>query len=308
MSVFNAEKYLEETISSILNQTFKNFEFIIVNDGSTDKSLGIINSFNDDRIILINQSNQGLSKALNNGIKVSKSNYIARIDSDDVAHKKRFEIQLDFLLKNPDYIVVGSFAKNIDHEGNYLFSQRMNIEDSDLKNIFPYNPFIHPAIIFSKDAFYKAGQYCETMGGYAEDMILYNRMSKFGKFYNIPKYLINYRLLPSSLTLRGKTLDAKFIKILNKAILNNFVNDSDINYLKKLKSEVTENVNISNFYLMIAKNLLWNKYNPKLSRLYISKGFKNRLILHKFFLLYILSLFPKNLIKMIYKVLNFLFR
>ena len=133
-------------------------------------------------------------------------------------------------------------------------------------------------------------------------------MSKFGKFYNIPKYLINYRLLPNSLTLRGKTLDAKFIKILKKAIIDNNVSNDDVNYLQELKSEGSEKNNLSNYYLVIAKNLLWNSYNPNLARKYIVKGFKNGLMLHKFFLLYVLSIFPKNLINMFYNFINYLFR
>ena len=104
MPVYNSEKYLREAIKSILNQTFTNFELIIINDGSTDNSLKIIKSFKDNRIKIIkNKGNLGLIKTLNKGIDLAQGKYIARMDADDIAMPKRLEKQIAFFNENPDY-------------------------------------------------------------------------------------------------------------------------------------------------------------------------------------------------------------
>ena len=99
MPVYNAEKYLDEAIKSILVQTCKDFEFIIINDGSNDKSLEIIEKYNiqDERIVLINRENRGLIASLNEGIEKTKGRYIARMDADDISLPDRFEKQIEFL-------------------------------------------------------------------------------------------------------------------------------------------------------------------------------------------------------------------
>ena len=100
MSVYNAEETVNYAIESILEQSFKNFEFIIINDGSTDKSETIIRNYVDKRIKFISQSNVGLTKSLNKAIKISNGKYIARQDADEVSHYKRLEIQYNFLINN----------------------------------------------------------------------------------------------------------------------------------------------------------------------------------------------------------------
>ncbi len=104
MSVYNGEKYLRNAVGSILNQTITDFEFIIINDGSTDGSREILESYNDDRIVLINQNNTGLTKALNKGLSLARGEYVARIDADDSANPARLEKQLIFLRNNQEII------------------------------------------------------------------------------------------------------------------------------------------------------------------------------------------------------------
>ena len=108
MPVYNGEKYLQEAIESILNQTFKDFEFIIINDGSTDKTLEIIKSFTDPRIKLITQENRGIIYSLNKGITESRGKYIARMDADDISLPERLEKEYRFLEQNPNYGIVGT--------------------------------------------------------------------------------------------------------------------------------------------------------------------------------------------------------
>src|SRR5688500_15226048 len=119
MSAYNSDKYIAKAIESILNQTFKDFEFIIINDGSKDESLKIIKRYGkkDKRIVLIdNKKNLGLIKSLNKGLKIAKGKYIARMDSDDIAMPQRFKIQLDYLDKNRNIFLVGTSFEQIDKE------------------------------------------------------------------------------------------------------------------------------------------------------------------------------------------------
>ncbi|NHJ46179.1 MAG: glycosyltransferase family 2 protein, partial [Asgard group archaeon] len=109
MSVFNGEKYLREAIDSVLHQTFTDFEFLIINDGSTDNSVEIINSYDDERIHLVhNEQNIGLAASLNKGINLARGEYIARMDCDDINHQTRLEKQVKFMDKNPDIGLLSS--------------------------------------------------------------------------------------------------------------------------------------------------------------------------------------------------------
>ena len=122
MSVYNGEKYLQEAIDSILEQTFKDFEFLIINDGSTDKTGEILESYHDLRIKIINnEKNIGLTKSLNKGLKLARGEYIARQDADDISMPERLEKEVEFLETHQDYAVVGAFAKIINKNSEILF-------------------------------------------------------------------------------------------------------------------------------------------------------------------------------------------
>ncbi|MFH0853290.1 MAG: glycosyltransferase [bacterium] len=161
MSVFNNETYLTESIKSILNQSFSDFEFIIVNDGSTDNSLKIIDHFSksDKRIVLINNpKNIGLTKSLNISINVSKGIYIARMDGDDIALIDRFEKQYNYLEKYSDIFLLGSEAIKIDSNGNKLSTVKLTYGFNEIKNTLKEkNCIIHPTIFFrnNKEIFYR---------------------------------------------------------------------------------------------------------------------------------------------------------
>ena len=119
MAVYNGELWLKESIRSVLKQTFSNFEFIIINDGSEDSSVEIIESFikKDTRILLFNKSNTGLADSLNYGMMQAKGKWVARIDADDICESNRLQEQLDFVKLNKDYVLVGSGLNIIDEKG-----------------------------------------------------------------------------------------------------------------------------------------------------------------------------------------------
>ena len=133
MSVFNGERYLKYSIDSLLNQTFKDFELIIIDDGSYDNSKKIIENFSkqDKRIILINHERKGLTKSLNIGIRESKGKYIARHDADDLSLPTRLEKQWNFLEKHNDYGLVGTNWEYIYKEGNIIKNKIKYFVDQD---------------------------------------------------------------------------------------------------------------------------------------------------------------------------------
>jgi len=156
MPVYNGEKYLHEAIESILNQTFTDFEFLIINDGSTDNSISIIESYNDSRIRLINnEKNLGLIDTLNNGIDLAKGEYIARMDCDDISLLKRLEKQIDFLKKNPSACLVATHIALIDENGNsvgYWSEDMKTVSISQIKSMIPEeNCIAHPTVMIKKE-------------------------------------------------------------------------------------------------------------------------------------------------------------
>jgi len=202
MSVFNGEKYVRETVKSILNQSFRDFEFIIVNDGSTDRTLKILRSFNDERIKIINQENRGLTKSLNRGIRGSEGRYIGRIDCGDIAFKKKFEVQLNFLEENRDIWGIGTWANLIDKKGNIVGVLKYPTEYEKIRKVIQrYNPFVHPSLVFRKEMFDEIGLYDESFE-FAQDYDLMLRaVSKF-KIVNLPEVLLNYRISEKAISSR----------------------------------------------------------------------------------------------------------
>jgi glycosyltransferase involved in cell wall biosynthesis len=160
MAVYNSENYLSKTIKSVLNQSFKYFEFIIINDGSNDNSRKIINKFkkDDKRIILIdNKENIGLTKSLNKGIKIASGKYIARIDSDDISLPDRLKIQYTFLEKNPKYFLIGGNIIIIDGKDEIIKKERKIINERKLcKFLENKNTISHSTIMFrNKNIYYR---------------------------------------------------------------------------------------------------------------------------------------------------------
>ena len=210
-----------------------NFELIIVNDGSTDKSLEIIESYRDERIVLINQENTGLAKALNSGINQAKSDYIARMDADDISMPDRLQLQYDFLEKHPECVAVGSNAEIIDKDGNYVYTSNQALSWEEIKNNLPSMPFFHSSTMYRKAAFEKVGGYPEIYR--IEDIVYFNKLAKIGELCNLPDVLIKYRLCPTAVTAKSSKKDYKIIEnIIILDAVNDKITNEQINFLKLL--------------------------------------------------------------------------
>src|SRR6185295_9135648 len=148
MSVYNGEKYLKEAMESILNQSFSDFEFLIFNDSSTDSSREIILSYNDPRIVLIdNKKNIGLTKTLNKGISLAKGKYIARMDADDVCHPERLNEQVNYLDKNAEVAVCGTWVQFLNENEVVKLPTKKN----EIKTLLFCNSCLaHPSVMIRK--------------------------------------------------------------------------------------------------------------------------------------------------------------
>ncbi|TES83524.1 MAG: glycosyltransferase [Hadesarchaea archaeon] len=219
MSVFNGEKYVKETVESILNQSFRDFEFIIVNDGSTDGTPRILRNFDDDRIKIIDQENQGPAKARNRAIRVSKGKYIGIIDCGDVAFKKKMEIQINFLERNKEIYGVGAWANIVDEDGKIVGVMEQSTEFKDIKKtILKSNTFIHSSMVFRRKLFDKIGLYDESFK-FAHDYDLVIRAVRKFKIVNIPQVLLNYRISEESISFQKRKQQSYYaLKIRARAL------------------------------------------------------------------------------------------
>lgn len=200
MPVYNAEKYLVNAINSILAQTHGEFEFLIINDGSTDHTGEILDSYRDSRIKIIHQDNKGVAAALRLGIEEAEGEYIARMDADDESLPARLEIQKNCLDQNREVVLVYGRHDLIDSQSRII---RKSKEVGFSKTITRWlliwkNILTHPTVMMRNNVLKKHGLNYRLETNGAEDFDLWNRLSMFGDFLFLPQVLLRYRLLPNS--------------------------------------------------------------------------------------------------------------
>lgn len=202
MTVYNGGRYLRSSVPSVINQTFRDFEFLIVNDCSTDDSVNIIQSFNDERIIVHNnENNMGQTKSLNVGLKLARGKYVARMDADDVAFPLWLEKLTRFISSHPEYDVVGPGAVVIDAESeitNIIISPDNN--EKILLSIFCDTPINHVGSIMNKEVIIKLGSYNELFMIKQDYELWSSMMRKNRKITSIPDLLVAVRVHEQSLT------------------------------------------------------------------------------------------------------------
>jgi len=193
MSVYNGERYLAEAIESILGQTFTDFEFIIINDGSTDGTAGILRSYDDPRLRIVEQTNIGLTRSLNRGISLARGEYIARMDDDDVALPERLTQHVAFLDTHPRVGVVGSACRVIDELNGREWVYRVPLSDEQLRrHLIRGNPFVHTSVTMRKSVLQAVGGYNEDYP-YLQDYELWVRLAGRTRLANLPDVLVVHR-------------------------------------------------------------------------------------------------------------------
>jgi len=310
MSAYNADKFVAKAIESILNQTFTNFEFIIFEDGSADKTYSIIESFakNDKRIQLIRNENnigyRGFIRNLAKGKEMAKTKLIARMDADDIALPNRFQIQKDFLDTHPDIFLVGAVAEFID-ENDYSIGISDTICDSDklAKELIYRNQIIHPSIMFRNN---ELNYRDKAM--YGEDYDLYlQAVSKGYKLANICEKLIKYRVFAESVTSSKLFYMGKFRDEIKKFYSEKMRTNSDA-YYDSFSIENIMNLTSPRESRQIAKEAVIGTYlsmfNKKLTRKKCTEYFNEYGFLNKVIMYYFVSLLPVSVIRFIKKTLH----
>jgi len=203
MSVFNGKDYVRQSIDSILGQTYRDFEFIIIDDGSTDGTAEILESYKHPGIRVHTQKNHGLTKALNTAISLSQGEYLARQDSDDISNPQRLERQVKFLDENGKVGLVGTYYNRIDLRGNILQDMKPLVRSNELKKrLEMHNQFAHGSVMFRRRCIECVGVYREEFR-VAQDYDLWLRISERFDVANLPEFLYQWRLNLSSQSVRS---------------------------------------------------------------------------------------------------------
>jgi glycosyltransferase involved in cell wall biosynthesis len=202
MPVYNGEKYLKEAVDSILDQSFKDYEFLIIDDGSTDGSGEIIKSYADPRIkVLENGENLGLVTTLNKGIELARGEFIARMDCDDVSLPERLEKQVRFMDSRLDVGVCGTWLRKIGSAHDVV---SYPVEDKDIRWFLTINSmFAHPSVMLRHDLLTNHNLRYDANFPHAEDYELWTRIAKYCRLANLPEVLLLYRI-------HGEQIGAKY--------------------------------------------------------------------------------------------------
>jgi len=202
MSSYDGQKYLKQSVESILNQTFNDFEFLIVNDASTDKTLQILQEYStrDSRITIINnEKNLGLTKSLNKALHISRGEYIARMDDDDISTPKRLEKQLGFMQNNPEVVLCGTLAVVVNEKREKIGDKILPTLYKDIKKKLLFNnQFVHTSLFFKKEL----GLYNEEFQR-AQDYEFVLRVASKHEVANLNEYLVKWTARKGSLSFSG---------------------------------------------------------------------------------------------------------
>jgi len=225
LPVYNGEKYIKEAIESVWNQTFRDFELIVIDDGSNDKTPEILDGFRDSRLVrLKHENNRGLAKALQTGLEIAQGIFITRMDADDISLPKRFENQIDYFMKYPKVGLVGTAAQTIDSRGCPISELKMPISHEEIfwKMFFECS-LIEGSMMYRREIAVKAGGYRQEFSC-AADTDLSSRLVFLTRFANLPNPLYLYRSHSKSIMSQHwqtqNKLSATIRKDMMKKILN----------------------------------------------------------------------------------------
>lgn len=251
MPAYNSGKFIEEAIDSILAQSYKDFNLLVINDGSSDNTEKLIKKYTDSRIQYVrNEQNIGIVNTLNKGINLVGTKYLIRMDSDDVMHSKRIEEQVQYMEKNPNTHVLGTQAKLIDNKGNNIGKTKNPLNKREIRTYLLFGPPIfHPSIIMRTEILKSNNIRYENLYAGFEDYELWTRLAKKFNIENMSKYLLFYRTNPEGITQTLKKSGAK-----NKETEFNLYKNQYNSYGIKLSDkEINSIIDFAHFQLDFSK-------------------------------------------------------
>jgi glycosyltransferase involved in cell wall biosynthesis len=304
MPAYNAGNYIAEAIYSVLEQSFTDFELLIINDGSTDDTEKIVSAIKDPRIVLISQQNKGVSAALNLGLSYARSPYIARFDADDICYPDRLKIQYDFITTYPEYSIIGTAADYVDADGHYIFTHHpvghLNEEIQQLK--YSVCPFIHSSVFYKKELVLSNGGYNENAYTF-EDHFLWVNILKDQKACNLSQALIKVRLNPQSITVDERWHSRKFRSIKYSTLKTRSISQAQGSELYQISGkQYPWRKREGAYYALCGKKFLVNNYQPRKARTNVARAISLHPLRLDNYLLYTISYLPERLINWIYKM------
>lgn len=290
MSIYSEkEEWIKESIDSILSQTFRDFEFIIINDNPKRKqneNLLLEYAQKDNRIILItNEENIGLTKSLNKGLAIAKGKYIARMDADDISLPTRFEKQIDFLDKNPEYIVCGSNIFYFGEKGKFTYSDWIKYDNDEIKASLMFNScFAHPTVMIRKNVLDQNNICYDENYKQAQDYRLWEVLSNHGKFFNLRDKLLKYRISKDQISNKNNSSQVNLGSEIKKRIIQNWLNSININCNKENLNSYL-NIEKREYIINKAKTSSYKDHylNTFLKTLYFSKQKSKIYLIYSFY-------------------------
>ena len=249
MSVYNGESYLQEAVESILNQSFRDFEFIIVDDGSTDRTKEILDTYKDPRIVrLVHKHNKGLIQALNYGLSIAQGRLIARQDADDISMPNRLEKQVQLFKANPSLILCGSAYYEIDESGNTKELHKYPENDTAIRwHMMFHTGFCHTSVMLRSDVLRKHNLFYSAEAFHAEDFELWSKVLDYGQGTNTSFPLVKHRSHGEQVSNRQSDCQRRTANGIVRARLKKlgfYVTDEDIDTLRnwyiKMPTQLTE--------------------------------------------------------------------
>lgn len=289
MPVYNCELYIQEAIESILIQTFSDFEFLIIDDASTDSTLEVIKKYNDPRIKLIEKpNNTGYTNSLNYGLSIARGTYIARMDGDDISLPKRFEKQFSFMESNPDVAVCGTSFKILGTDDSVFLPEK---HDAIKTGMLKECKIAHPSVMMRVSFFKQNKISYDTFYEPAEDYDLWVRVSRIGKLNNLQEILLLYRFHDdqvSNTNRKKQNLNATLIKTNLLTYLDRNISENEIKVYKTMLQSINT-VSFSDFkvFLKLKKRItslnnneffnenLLRKHFFEIEKKYVSLNYKN---------------------------------
>jgi len=301
-AVKNGARYIAETIHSVLGQTFTNFEFIIVNDGSTDATAEIINSFSDARIIPINQQNSGVGAARNRALALAKSTYVAFVDADDVWLPHKLQVQIDFLKSHQQYDMVGAWCRIMDAEGNYLYTERKpETHAANWHALQTKNVFTPSSMMVKTNAIRAIGGFCEErFSCFFEDYILNYQLAKNGECHQLQQSLIYYRIVPAS----GSRMCVHYygLKQVFSTVQRGYPLAEELEVLLKPIAKPSEKTKMANYYLFLGRSCLFHNFNRSKALQFCTKSIKLAPANKQIWIYFLMALmWPKMAVSWFYK-------
>lgn len=271
--MYNSEKWIARALHSMLNQTYRELQIIVVDDGSTDSSREVVAGIKDSRIQLFENLHKGISAVVNYGIRQAESKFIARLDSDDFSIKERLEIQYNYMKKHPDFGVISSDFIVIDENEKQLLKVRYPVQDRQIRAQLPRKCcMIQSSLFFNKELIQAAGMYNENLT-IAEDWDILLKLMDKTKFYNIPGYLTYIRKHSRNITNKDRVC-----KIQEEIVpVSYFHAELKKSLTNQQKANVYFNLGYFFYYrnefkrskMLIANAVKLNSLNPQYLRYYI---------------------------------------